>query len=46
MFEGLVSHFEKIFVLLNIPKCNFVDVEKLIFWFWTSPKCDLREVKR
>jgi len=28
MFEGLVSHFEHIFVLLTILKCDFVEVEK------------------
>jgi len=57
MFEGLVCHFEHIFVLFNIPKCDVVEVEKamyqglawhfqLIFGFWINPKYDLGEVKR
>ena len=31
MFEGLVSHFEHIFVLLTILKCDFVEVVKSLF---------------
>jgi len=57
MFEGLACHFELIFGLLTIPKCDLLDVEKamfqglacksqLIFGLWTSTKCDLGELKK
>ena len=31
MFEGLVGHFELIFGILIIPKCNLVEVQKAMF---------------
>jgi len=31
MFQGLACHFEFIFGLLKIPKCDLVEVEKPMF---------------
>ena len=56
MFKRLVSHFELIFGLLTIPKCDLLEVQKEMFerfaWYfqnifalWSSQKCDLGEVK-
>ena len=47
MFQGLACHFELIFGLLTIPKCDLGDIEKamfqglewhsqFIFGLWTS----------
>ena len=55
-FSSSAFHFELIFGLLIIPKCDLVEVEKtmfqglachfqLIFGLWTSQKCDWVEVK-
>ena len=55
-YQGLVCHFEVIFVLLTFPKCDLVEVQKamfqglawqfqLIFGLCSSQKCDLGEEK-
>jgi len=31
MFEGLVSNIELIFIILIIPKCDLVEIEKAMF---------------